>query len=210
MQQSEINLLPLYQYKDIYGIGIWYSLFNRRFHPDLQKQPSDISKYLINVVLQHKHKNLYRDFIIKCIETIKQEFNCNSIIVCPGHKAKLSNLQTLFNSNHFIRKNETLERKYIRGTKEDKGFNKEDFNINLKGIKYPALLVDDIITTGETLQFFSGFLKKDIIKLVMCINYKLPVIKIKDIPISFKNIIKADEFAINYKEEIYKEEIYGD
>jgi len=170
------NKIRLYQAKDYYSICIWYSIFHQR----MESEKGD--KY--NIQMQNKILSLKRgmknkDFINKIIKSIKNYFDCDSIAVIPSSKKGFNNLQTMFYSYVFERTKQVPSRKY----QHTGGLGlTDDVNVNLKNIKGKILLIDDVITTGITMNAFAKKLKEfEYIKFGFAINHKLNPIQIDEI-----------------------------
>ena len=166
MPTKKIEKLELLKSNDYYGIVIWESIFGQR----MAKRENQ--SLLINRILGLKTHNKHKDFFKLLILAAQKHFKCSAIAIIPGSKPGLTNLQKALNNGIFLRRKKIASRKYQK---------EKNYNI-LKGIETTAdkmtgrvLLVDDVITTGYTMDQYAKLLKPqcEVVKFGLGISHKL-------------------------------------
>jgi len=186
------NKFRLYQAKDYYSVCMWISMFHQRMECEKGDRYNTRMQYKI---LSLKRGMRNKDFINKIVKKIKGYFGCNSIVVIPSSKKGFSNLQKMLHSYVFERTEQVPSRKY----QQTGGLElTEGVKVDLSDIKGKILLIDDIITTGTTMDAFAGKLKDfECAKFGIAINHKLEPVQIDKIEIQDNNEDVLTDLDIN-------------
>lgn len=164
MPEEKIRKLPLYRFEDYYAVTVWESIFaasmNREHHCAL------INKRIAALKRYGKNGEFFREVL----EAVAGYFEVSAVVVIPGSKAGFNHLQKITGSLELQRTEDVPQRKYDHQKKSD-----PSLHVRMDGIpEGRILLVDDIITTGWTMECFARrFQGRELVKFAFGINRKL-------------------------------------
>lgn len=142
--KAEKNYSLLRTDAGIYGLYEYHSTWTSKKGP-LNDPVSQTNNNIVSGFKSRGHNSI---LFSRRIKQIAKLFNCTRIVAVPPHDLTQNNLQKLFPGDGIIRLKPGPKRKYQKNT-----LNPADFKINDPGDR--TLIVDDISTSGYTLQFFA-------------------------------------------------------
>lgn len=204
-----INLDKLQLYKAekeghiYYGSVIWKSMFRARMY---KEEAGNL--YRQQQIINFKNRNINKSYFKQVIGAIQNYFKPSMIIVLPGSSVEPSNLQKLLNNFYITRTKEVAQMKY-RENKTIQNNELDTLKIEWEKIKgNKILLIDDLITTGNTMEFYKTHLKTKLNSEFICyglgINHKLEPILINELEIrdDYDEEIDINELLSQIKVEI--------
>ncbi len=195
-QRKLINLDKLQLYKAekegniYYGSVIWKSIFRARMYKEGKG-----TLYRQQQIINFKNRGINRSYFKQVIKAIEKYFNPDLTIALPGSSTEPTNIQKLLENYYITRTKEVSQMKY-RENKTIQDNETDTLKIEWEKIKgNKILLIDDLITTGNTMEFYKTLLKTKLNSEFICyglgINYKLE-----------PKLINELEIRENYDEEI--------
>ncbi len=164
-----------------FGFYRYVSTFGARVSHNYQ-QASDAEK-----VYRFKKNGRNAELFSAMIRGVAAHFGCGKIIACPGHTEEATQLQLLFGSD-IIRTAEVQSRKYSHKTAIDYGAESATLELRCDIAGQRVLFVDDVATTGRTLEFYRRYLKahgaEEVVCLCLGINDRLKPVE-ADFEISY-------------------------
>lgn len=193
-----INLDKLQLYKAekegniYYGSVIWKSIFRARMYKEGKG-----TLYRQQQIINFKNRGINRSYFKQVIKAIEKYFNPDLTIALPGSSTEPTNIQKLLENYYITRTKEVSQMKY----RENKTINESEIETlkiewdQITGNK--ILLIDDIITTGNTMEFYKNILRNKHEAEYICyglgINYKLEPILIKELELRDEEDIDIDK-----------------
>lgn len=136
---------------DIYGAWEYISLFAGQVGGAVRTTES-------RRIYSFKANGKYADLMRRVTVAVSEHFGCDAIVAIPGHSLEPSRLQKLF-GNVLRRTRVVTKRKYCH-KEEFKADYSETFEISGEIKGKSVLLVDDVCTTGKSLDYFAGVLEE--------------------------------------------------
>ena len=181
-----INLDKLQLYKAekeghiYYGSVLWKSIFRARMYKEGKG-----TLYRQQQIINFKNRGINRSYFKQVIKAIEKYFKPDLIIALPGSSIQPTNIQKLLENYYIIRTQEVSQMKY----RENKRIENNELDTlkiewdQITGNK--ILLIDDIITTGNTMEIYKNILRTKFNSEFICyglgINYKLEPILINEL-----------------------------
>lgn len=175
LKEIELQKIPfLYcKTKDCYSFFEYASIFGQNVNPNT---PSD-EKTVKNARFVYDFKKYYpknKQEVFNLLTIAKHYLDCEQIVCIPGHTPELNSLQKVFGLT-LERYIEVEPRKYNHKKTLCEGY-ENSYKIDYTKLSNKLLLVDDIFTTGATMQHFKELLTNkgfNITCLSIGINHKL-------------------------------------
>ena len=178
---------------DVYGVERYVPHF-LRIRKNL-KEDADRPENLQCSEWIYNFKKFNRDFLkVKMlIQCIQKMFKCSDVVIVPNSRdCKENNLMRLFGGDKIVRKYTVEKRKYTNREDVNEQAYRKTFVINREKIKGKRLLlVDDISSTGWTMDFFSRELVAlgyEVFRFCLGIDYKKIKEPIKEIYIHHEKV----------------------
>ncbi len=134
--------------EDVYGLLPYESMW--------RKQARDRSlNEARNFVYAFKARGRNRDLVEALVRAAAAVLGCEQIIAIPSSEAKENQLQRIFGM-HISTTGQTDKAKYLNGRKDYSSWPLR-FRDDIK--RAPTLLVDDVVASGGTMDYFAAALK---------------------------------------------------
>lgn len=188
MSNGEEHILTLYKWKDIYAFSIYTSLISQNFSKTSKKKkgnPLD-ARWIYNFKKYFKESEKF-SIIVK---TIQKHFQADEIIAIPASTTEPNSIQKLFGTKIRKLKN-TDPRKYNHSAPISPEYS-ESYSLSGSILGPTILLIDDICTTGKTINHFAEKLEQQgfkVIKLALAFDYKLEPQEYMKLPVFFPEVV---------------------
>ncbi len=170
--------IPIYKAKDFefYGLKIYSSLLANSFgKTDLEAEKS--TRFVYNFKKEGRNKSE----VSYSLDLVKKAFDCQTIVSVPSRSPAPNELQKLF-GQIITRLEELAPRKYAHNKPLVENY-EGSYRIDFEKIKGKILLVDDVITSGETIRHFSNRLESEgfeVVKFALGLDHKLEPYQYKE------------------------------
>lgn len=217
----EIIQLNLLRWKEIYGFIEYGSILSDSVQKG-KRGDRQGSRWIYNFKQYGKSEESIRI----AVEAFSAWTGCGDIIAIPGHTNTKTYLQKAFGEK-IAREKEVKPRKYNHSKPLPEGFEKT-YSIDVKKIHgQKVLLVDDICTSGKTMEHFGNVLSSlgfEVSKLALGLDHKLELkksgksliiakpetTKRESGDIVFENRLKVLEYLQKQGYKIAKSKLYSD
>lgn len=172
--QKQLQKYPLLfcEKLNCYGFKVYSSLLAGNFHKN--ENFNDTSEKDTRFVYDFKKYGSHRELITNYLTIVKSYFDTQTIVAVPSHTTDINNLQLIVGS--VIKRIATSEpRKYNHKVPLSKEY-ANSYTIDFSKLKEKkVILIDDIVTSGETINHFAAALQQqgyEVIKFALGIDYK--------------------------------------
>jgi phosphoribosylpyrophosphate synthetase len=172
--KKELQKYPLLfcEKLDCYGFKVYSSLLAGNFHKN--ENFNDNSEKETRFVYDFKKYGSHRELITNYLTILKSYFDTQTIVAVPSHTTDINNLQLIVGTV-IKRIAETAPRKYNHKVALSKDY-ENTYQIDFGKLKEKKIiLVDDIVTSGETINHFAQALQNkgyEVVKFALGIDYK--------------------------------------
>ncbi len=182
-QQSSLKSYPLLYCKDLncYGFKIYSSLIANNFAKEhFEESQKNLSEQETRFVYDLKKYGANTEIIKKYFLLLQAHFETQTIIAVPAHTTETNNLQKIYGTI-ITRIAEVAPRKYNHKQALSEDYSKS-YTINFDKLKEKkVLLIDDVVTSGETLNHFAKELQNkgfEVVKFGLGLSHKLSFEKV--------------------------------
>lgn len=175
--QKELQKYPLLfcEKLDCYGFKVYSSLLAGNFHKN--ENFNDNSEKDTRFVYDFKKYASHKELITNYLTILKSYFDTQSIVAVPSHTTDINNLQLIVGTV-IKRIAESEPRKYNHKVALSKDY-ENTYQIDFGKLKEKKIiLIDDIVTSGETINHFAQALQNkgyEVVKFALGIDYKQQV-----------------------------------
>jgi orotate phosphoribosyltransferase-like protein len=157
---------------DCYGFKVYSSLLAGNFHKN--ENFNDNSEKDTRFVYDFKKYGSHRELITNYLTILKSYFDTQTIVAVPAHTTDINNLQLIVGTV-IKRIAESAPRKYNHKLALSKDY-ANTYQIDFGKLKEKKIiLVDDVVTSGETINHFADALQAkgyEVVKFALGIDYK--------------------------------------
>jgi Phosphoribosyl transferase domain len=182
-QQGNLKSYPLLYCKDLncYGFKIYSSLIANNFSKEhFDESQKNLSEQETRFVYDLKKYGANTEIIKKYFLLLQAHFETQTVIAVPAHTTETNNLQKIYGTI-ITRIAEVAPRKYNHKHALSEDYAKS-YKINFDKLKEKkVLLIDDVVTSGETLNYFAKELQNkgfEVIKFGLGLSHKLSFEKV--------------------------------
>jgi phosphoribosylpyrophosphate synthetase len=172
--QKQLQKYPLLfcEKLDCYGFKVYSSLLAGNFHKN--ENFNDNSEKDTRFVYDFKKYASHRELITNYLTILKSYFDTQSIVAVPSHTTDINNLQLMVGTV-IKRIAESAPRKYNHKVALSKDY-ENTYQIDFGKLKEKKIiLIDDVVTSGETINHFAAALQGrgyEVVKFALGIDYK--------------------------------------
>lgn len=172
MSGGDKHDIRLLKWKDIYSLVIYTSIISNNFNRKSKKKKgnSHDARDIYNFKKYFKNSDTFKVII----EAVAKHYKCTQIVSIPASTTEPNSLQKLFGSL-ILRHIPTEPRKYNHSKPIDDDY-KNSYSISHDLEPQKILLIDDICTTGKTINYFAEVFENkgfEVVKFSLALDYKL-------------------------------------
>jgi hypothetical protein len=171
----ELKRVDLLRWGDIYGLKVYTSILSANFETGARKEKGDPKE--ARWVYNFKKFGKCADEVRLMVSVLAAHLGCLDIVAVPGSGTEANQLQKLFGTKiERIKEVQTRKNRHKEPLPDDY---EDSYVIHTEEIRGEKILVvDDITTTGTTLNHFADSLGKigyEVIKAAIGLDYKLDI-----------------------------------
>jgi len=176
VSQREPEAIPLLHVADRNVFGLWkyLSWFGQCVNPTTTDDPEVING--ARTVYDFKKQFMHRTKVLNLLKIAKLHFKADAMVIVPGHTPQPNNLQILFGT--IIHRHKEVEPRKYSHKKPLADHYSDSYSIDFMELNNAKrlLLVDDIYTSGATMNHFADALRREgfeVVCFALSIDYKL-------------------------------------